>query len=480
MTRLKKQIITAAAFVLIAAVLGVAYWLLTKEAPQPPVAEETKGLFGETMKNGRPFIVDEVEAQMMNSIRVHNPLDEYTLIHKASGAYKIEGLENYETNQAMLSQLRVNAMHLLAVKYVENAELDNVEQYGINREDPAVWFEVVYNNKKDSYRVLVGDKTPDGDGYYAMLDGREALYVIDTGVESCILQPRLSYITPTIVDTVEKRNAYTLLDFTLNKKGEQFITIEKVTGDFTYGNNSTHSLTFPAYNYAVSMASFELLLTALGELKGTQTLYYGDSITDELLTKLGFFDSEGNDTSDYSFKYAYPAFTEYIYVMKNTELGGYTVYSLKENIIVHVAADSLAFLEWEMLQWVSAEIYMLDIEDIATVEYEYEGQKATFNITGMGETLAVSGNNIPVDTNEFKELYKSIMYVIVTAYAKDSTYGKEQLRLTVTTEKGEVLEYVFYTHTATNSYYTLNGFGEFYVSADKVLEMRNTAFALVQ
>ena len=45
-------------------------------------------------------------------------------------------------------------------------------------------------------------------------------------------------------------------------------------------------------------------------------------------------------------------------------------------------------------------------------------------------------------------------------------------------EKGEVLEYVFYVHTATNSYYTLNGFGEFYVSADKVLAMRDAAFAL--
>ena len=480
MTKLKKQIITATALVLIAAVLGVAYFLITREEPEEPVTEVEKGAFGETVKNGRPFIVDEVKAEQMNSITVHNPHDEYSLIHKASGAYKIEGLENYETDQAMLSQLRVNAMHLLALKYVENAELDDLSQYGIDKNDPSVWFEVKYNNNKDSYKILVGDKTPDGDGYYAMLVGRDALYVIDTGVEACILQPRLSYVTPTIVDTVESNYAYTLKDFTLNKKGETFISIEKASGDLTYGNNSTHRLTYPAYNYAVSMANFEMLLSALGELTGTRTLYYGDSITDELLAELGFFDAEGNDVSDYSFKYSYPAFTEYVYVMDNAELGGYTVYSLKENIIVHVAAESMEFLQWEMLQWVSAEIYMLDIEDIATVEYEYLGRKATFKIDGTGETLSATGNNIPVDTNEFKELYKSIMYVIVTAYAKDSAYGSEQLKLTVTTEKGEVLEYVFYANTATNSYYTLNGFGEFYVSADKVLAMRDAAFKLVE
>lgn len=478
MTKMKKQILTVVILVVVAGALGVAYWFMSKEEPVAPVVEVQTGAFGETMKNGRPFIVEEVKAEHMNSIRVHNEFDEYTLIHKASGAYKIEGLEGYETDQTMLSLLRVNAMHLLAVKYVENAELDNLEQYGINKADPKVWFEVVYNNNHDSYKILVGNKTPDGDGYYAMLEGREALYIIDTGVESCILLPKISYVTPTIVDAIETNATYTLMDFTLNKKGEKIITIEKASGDLTYGNNSTHRLTYPAYNYAVSMANFEELLTLLTSLKGTQTLYYGDSITDELLIELGFFDAEGNDVSAYSFKYSYPKFTEYLYVVENPELGGYTVYSLKENIIVHVAAESLPFLDWEMLQWVSAEIYMLDIEDIATVKFEADGEVAEFKITGSAETIAASCNNIPVDINGFKELYKSIMYVIVSSYAKDSTYGNEQLRLTITTEKGEVLEYIFYAHTATNSYYTLNGFGEFYVSAEKVLAMREDAFAL--
>lgn len=480
MTRFKKQLITVIVLVAVAALLGTAYYFLTREEPEASVTEEPKGAFGETLKNGRPFIVDEVEPEQMNRITVHNSYGEYSLIHKASGAYKMEGLDGYEVDQAMLSQLRVNSMHLLAVKYIENAELDNVEQYGINKEAPEVWFEVVYNGEKDSYRILVGDKTPDGDGYYAMLEGREALYVIDTGVEACILRPLISYVTPAFVDTVDSNQAYTIKDFTLNVKGEKFISIEKVTGALTYGNNATHRLVYPAYNYAVSMAHFEMLLTALGGLTGTETLYYGESITDELLRELGFFDEFGNDSSDYSVKYAYPAFSEYIYIMNDTENGGYTVYSLKENIIVHVAAELLDFLNWEMLQWVSAEIYMLDIEDIASLEFRHNGKSALFNITGTGETLAASGNGVPVDVNEFKELYKSILYIIVSAYADETVYGMEQLQLIITTEKGEVLDYVFYAHSATNSYYTLNGFGEFYVSADKVLELRNTAFGMVE
>ena len=72
-----------------------------------------------------------------------------------------------------------------------------------------------------------------------------------------------------------------------------------------------------------------------------------------------------------------------------------------------------------------------------------------------------------------------MMYVLVTSYTDEKEYGEEQLRMTVTTEKGEVLDYHFYAHTSTNSYYTLNGFGEFYVSAQKVIQMRTDAFEIV-
>ena len=64
-------------------------------------------------------------------------------------------------------------------------------------------------------------------------------------------------------------------------------------------------------------------------------------------------------------------------------------------------------------------------------------------------------------------------------YAQPSTAGDEALRLTVETEKGEVLDYRFYRYSAQNMYYTLNGFGEFYVSADKVNEVKETAFGFI-
>lgn len=436
------------------------------------------GAFGESTKNARPYVVDMIENKDLNSIFVHNPLDEYSLIHKKSGAYKIEGLEGFNVDEEKLASLRVNALNLLALRYVDRVGGEGLLDYGIDVNSPATYFTVTYN-ETDSYTILVGDKTPDGDGYYAVLQGRDALYVLDTGLESSILSAKRDYVKPNIVHTVDQSHKFTLSTFTLNKKGEKFITIDKVSGDLTYGNNATHRVTYPAYNYATNLTNFEVFLNDLLALTGARTLLYGDEITDEALQDYGFFDAEGNDMSDYSFTYKFPAFSEKLYVMKDTETGDYIAYSENADIIAAVPAASLAFLEWDMLLWVSSEIYLLDIEDIAKMTFEGNGERAEFTLSGEAQNISVKVNDKVADINAFKELYRSILYIIVTSYSDGSAVGEEALRLTVETEKGETLDYRFYRHTAQNMYYTLNGFGEFYVSADKVNEVKETALGFI-
>lgn len=435
------------------------------------------GPFAEKTKNLRPYIVEMVENKDFNSILVHNSLDEYTLIHKKSGAYKIEGLDGYDVNEEMLASLRVNALNLLALRYVDAVTNEEMLDYGIDIANPENYFVVTYNDEKNSYKILLGDKTPDGDGFYAVLEGKNALYVVDTGVEGSILKARRDYVKPNIVRTVDNSHKFTLNSFTLNKKGETFIVINMVTDSLTYGNNSSHRVTYPAYNYATNLTNFEVLLNQLIALKGSQTLLYGDEITDEKLVSYGFFNAEGQDTSDYSFSYRFPAFSENVYVMKNEE--GLIAYSKSANMVVSVDPSLVEFLDWDMLNWISSEVYLLDIEDIAKMTFEAGGEKAEFTLSGEAQDISVKVNDKVASINEFKELYRSILYVIVTAYADNAAVGDEALRLTVETEKGEVLDYRFYRYSAQHMYYTLNGFGEFFVSADKVNEVKETALGFI-
>lgn len=432
------------------------------------------GGFGEPTKDGRPYLFEPVEKSELNSIFVHNTLDEYTQVHKASGAFKIEGLEGYEVSEEMMVYLRAYTLDVLALRYVD-AE-DDLSTYGINLDDPAVYFVVTYN-ETESHKVIIGDKTPDGDGYYAMLEGRDALYVIPTGIELCVLKSRHAYVTPALVRSVEDKYKYTLKSFTLNKNGEKFITVDAVSGSLTYGNNSTHRLTYPAYNYATNLTNFDIFLSAIKSLQGSETLLYGDAVNEENLREYGFFDENGKDISDYSFTYSYPAFSEELYVVTAEE--GFTVYSKNSAIVASVPAESLAFLDWDMLLWVSSEIYLLDIEDIESITFSSGGRMAEFVLSGEAAELKVHANGKLANIDEFKELYRSILYVLVTSYSEQIKYDNEQLRMTIVTENGETLEYAFYAHSAQNSFYTLNGFGEFFVSAEKINEIKEKAFELL-
>ena len=438
------------------------------------------GAFGESTKNGRPYIVEKVENADTNSIFVHNTHDEYTMVHKKSGAYAIDGLEGYDKNEELLAQLRVNTLNMLAVRYVEDAKLNALHEYGIDKENPENYFVVTYNDEKDSYKIIVGDKTPDGDGYYALLDGRDAVYVVDRGVEGSVLLPRSSYVKPSVVHTVNENRKFELVYFHMNKNGERFISIEKATGSLTYGNNSTHRITYPANNNATSFTNFEELLNMLVSLEGTSTLLYGEGVTEEALRQYGFFDAEGRDVSDYSFSYKYPAFEEELYFVKDEEMGDLIAYSVNNNIVARVSTEAVAFLDWDMLLFVSSEIFLLDIEDIASVLFEGDGKSVEFTLSGTGDAIAVKVNGKTGSISDFKELYRSIFYLIVTSYSEDSAFGDEVLRMLITTEKGEELDYRFFTHSAQHTYYTLNGFGEFYVSADKVNTMKETAFGFLE
>ena len=66
----------------------------------------TVGGYGEKTKDARPYLFEPVDKLTIDYIFVHNKLDEYNHIRKKSGAYKIEGLEEYETNEQMMVYLR--------------------------------------------------------------------------------------------------------------------------------------------------------------------------------------------------------------------------------------------------------------------------------------------------------------------------------------------------------------------------------------
>ena len=475
MSKLKKQLILSGVILAVFAVLLTVYFVLApsdgdtvKETP------EVRDEFGSLVKNGRPFIVDPIEVSDVKSIRIHNPDDDYTLLNHASGNWIFKGAENYTVDPEKLSVLRANTRYLLSVQRVENADLENLQNYGINLSDPAVWFEVEHKGGK--YRVIVGDETPDSIGYYACLEGRDALYVLDTGIKESVLLKCSDYINPVISDPIETSDIMSLTRLSIFKGGDLFLIIDSVKDNLTHGNNSTHRLTYPVSGYATSLANFTSFLDAMADVVCEKTVLYGDLITPESLAELGFIAGTDDHICDYTLTAEYPKQKIALHFVEDGD--NYLIYSESKNIVVSAPKTTFNYLEWELIAWLSSEIYLLDIFDVASVEFTSPTSSALFEVSGETDIRVTCGGK-EVPATDFKSVYQSLMYVLITDWGEPPQDTSEIMRLVITLESGEVLDYVFNSVSAVNSFYTLNGEGQFYIEREKLLELRSHFESLV-
>ena len=477
MTKFQKQIIFAGAALLLAVILLVVYVVMTPDAkPEnktPASTEEVRDEYGHLIRNNRPFIVDPVEPSDIKNIRVHNTEDEYVLLNRGD-SWAFEGAFEYEINLEMVSTLRTNARYLLAVELVTDADLENIDKYGINRDNPSVWFEVNY--KGGSYRVLVGDKTPDSNGYYACLEGRDLLYIIDTGVEESVLLTLNDFVNPVVADKIASADIMSLERLSIFHGGDAFLRIDVVKDKLTYGNNSTHRLSYPVSGHATSLTNFSTFLEEMADITCEKTVLFGDFVTPEALAKLGFITGADEHICDFTLIAEYPKQDIYLHFVEDGD--NYLIYSEEKNIVVSAPKTSFAYLDWELISWISSEVYLLDIYDVASVELITPKTQALFEVSGE-EEIEVVCNGKSVSTPDFKSVYHTFMYVLVTDWGSAPENTDEIMGVVVTLESGEVLDYRFKAVSAVNSFYTLNGEGQFYVEREKLMEFRNLFEALV-
>lgn len=466
MTKLKKQLVLSGVVLVIAIALVVLYAVFTSDN-SPAKDVEVRDEFGVLMKGDRHYMVDPVDVNLIDSIKVSNTMDEYTLVHEKND-WVFDGVHGYDLNLERISLLRSNTRYLLAVDMVEDADFSNLEKYGINKKNPSVFFEVKHSKNK-SYKVLVGEKTPDSRGYYAYLDGRDALYILDTGVEDSVLLELGDYITPSLTNPISQNETLSLTRLSIFRKGDAFLRIDMVKDALTYGNSSTHRLTYPAQNFATNLTNFPAFLEAMASLSCEKTVLFGDRITPDTLSALGFIEGAEEHICDYTLTAEYPTQTIILHFIDKGD--SYLIYSENENIVVTAPKTSFAFLEWELISWISSEIYMLDIFDVATLEFFSDKKQMKFELSGE-EDIEVLLDGKVCDADKFKALYKSIMYVIVTGWGEEPETSSEIMNLKITLESGEVLDYKFKSHSAVNSFYTLNGTGQFFVERDKVISLK--------
>lgn len=474
----------------------------------------TEGNHGEEMSSGRPFVIDPVEVDLVTGIKVENEFGGFNYYKGEDGQFYFEGAEamfydqtsdwmkgtegqdlsNLMDSVSMVDSL-VNLMrYMLSTEEVVGYDKDNLAVYGLDGRGKAA-VTLSYLNEKnevESETVFFGSPTVSGNGYYVMVEGRDALYILqDTYITRCIFTDVKSYLLPQVAPPVSATAYVDVLELTIKKKGETFASIRDLT-DEEYkqaGELFTHVFTSPE-GYYPSTDNLQILLENFVSFTGESVVEYGiaerlqDPQQREEVQKLfrhySLTDSENRWV--YELYYKYPSFNTTVYVseklkVEQTDANAeaqyiYYVYSPDFDVIVEFDAADLDFVEWDLLKILDNHSFSVSIDHVNTIELSYDNTNAKFTLQGTGNDLKVtSANGVKVDTDNFRQLYKAILFTTMDGYAEKPTEAESILKLKIRLRDGTEYDYEFFGMTARKAYYTLNGSGEFYINRDYVKQI---------
>ncbi len=507
-----RAILVSAGIILICALVYVVLLFTILKSEEKEVLP-TEGNHGEEMVNGRPFVIDPVSSDHILSIEVENEFGGFRYYRGDDDQYYFENAEFmfYDQNTdfmdeesgsvtdilgnlSMVDSLVSLARYMLATEEVIGYDKTNLSAYGLEGRGQAA-ITLTYldlEGKEVSKTAFIGKPTVSGSGYYVMAEGREALYIVaDNYLSKCIFTDVKAYFSPQVAPPASNTEYTDVKEMTIKKKGETFVSLRDLSDEeYTQtGELFTHIFTYPE-GYYPSTDNLQKLLETFVSFKGEEVIEY--DITKRLEDPaerekmLGLFrhyslmDSENR--WNYEIYYKYDSFDITLYISEKLEVTSefedeednyiYYVYSPDFDLIAEFKSSSLQWVEWDLLNLMDNHSFSVSIDSVASMEFFYEDTHAKFTLQGETDNLKISSsNNVKIDTDNFRQLYKAVLFTTMDGYASKPEEASEILKLNIVLRDGKEFHYVFYGMTARKAYYTLNGSGEFYINRDYVKQI---------
>lgn len=505
----KNKALAITLFVLIAAIITVFIvfvrpLLIPEKAEEPTVTQE-----GESIGTlGKYRIYDKLERASIARIEVNNPLGRYAFVRGSDGEFVIEGMEDLPYNTKYLSALiSVVGNPLALYKVASNA--DRYEEYGLADSD-TYW--VVTDTSGKDYKVNIGYMTHTGGGYYVCYEGRDAVYMLGgniadalelkdggTSIDDTVLRPIEFYVTPVLIAGITQNDYYKTDKFLVMRDGDPFVALkildkaDQVNPDAMVEN----VLTYPAAYNPNSDYYYEVLKKVV-TLCGDETVLAG--ATEEDFAKYGLSDPKYIITFEFEGK-------NYMILAGEAAEDGtrYATSSMNPTVIAKVSADSLGFLEDELLSWVSKYPFEYSIASVEHIEVSGKGVSldfalrhgavdssgksdltvdATDNLSGANRTISEAD-----DVWNFRSFYRTMLYTQiedaapltsaeVSALMADDANCVLTFKYTLTSGKEHTLR--FWQYSTRRVLLTIDGSGQYYVyldRAEKILSDAAKAFS---
>ncbi len=491
--------------------------------------------------NDRDIIYPQTERANITSIEVTNKHGTYKFVYLSElNKYVIDGNELATYDQTLFSQLVIDCGYTLSKATVETENAEKLSDYGLDEaSDPAYYVLTTKENVK--YKVFVGDRIVSGGGYYARMDGESKVYILDTTLEKTVLSPIEAFVTPIMVcptslttyaevKTFELyRGPYMPSDFNISDKDDEkeedkpaaqdeaakpaisdpIIKLHYVQKqDLGVTSNAIYYMDYPGDGIYAPSGYVSSVLQQFIAYQGMETVKLSPSTED--LTKYGVLGdaeftlyvvnySTGKDENGKEIKIPVKNRVTYSKLHKDEESGLEYRYAhsmffdettmIFNNIIVKVPEYDCAFLSYDLNTWVDAQLYGILISTVANIRVESGNTDILFNLAGDGEDLVVTEpNGHKPQVKNFRKFYQTILsmskggYVNLTEDEKKALMADESkvsTKLSFKLEDGREFIYRFYS-LGQQTFYTVNGEGEFYLESRYVTKVVNDAIRITQ
>ncbi len=501
--RYLRSIFLAGCVIVVAAVVyAVLHFTLLKPVEETPEAE-------------RPYVVEKLTEDQIQSIEVENELGAFryyrgeddnfyfegaeSMLYDTSAGWMNDSSENMEdilSSVSMTQSLTLLLSNMRAAEVVEGYNKDNLAAYGLGDGGRSV---VKLSYEKDGATVektvRFGNLTVAGNAYYVMVDGTDALYTLkDTYITRCLFCDVKDYFLPQVALSASASEYMDVSELSVKKRGEKFISLHSMSDEEkeSIGDVFTHIFTVPE-GYYPSEENLQIMLETFTDFSGTTVVEFdiASRLEDpakreemfEIFRDYSLVDPENRWVYELYYKYTGQDYDTTLYISQKLEVQNeadengekkfvYYVYSPGFDCIVEFEADTLPWVEWDLITFMDNHSFIVSIDKVASVELAYENTSAKFTLTGEGQALKVNcSTGVKVDTDNFRQLYKAILFTTLDGYAQKPEAASKILTLNITLRDGATYTYEFFGMTARKAYYTLNGSGEFYINRDYVKQM---------
>ena len=188
--------------------------------------------------NARVMMYPQIEQTDIYSIEVKNDNEVFTVLRHPNGTAYLKGTENQLNvlNDNSFANLAVACGYTLTVQKLDlndpaaprkpDGSID-YSAYGLAEEDTPIVFTITKRAYTEdgktcaatgagsSYTVSVGSVTISGAGYYAKMEGREAVYILSPTVAPTLVQPSEAMVSATVIYPMNVNNHLMVEDFIL-------------------------------------------------------------------------------------------------------------------------------------------------------------------------------------------------------------------------------------------------------------------------